>query len=195
MILLLRPLLLKQVACIFSNEESNASQEDLEELNNICFGSARSNLRTMIDLRSYGLVGKSLEPILISHIYIYIYRVLTLCYPIARLGFMENMHLFTSLMILCLAMSINSQRPGSFHQKDEDISTYEAGKDVLRYMMQSGSLAAKGHLGMLKEVEDLGNIIATDGRAGTRDEGEHWVVDEWITQWFGDCSVSNNYGW
>jgi proline utilization trans-activator len=104
---------------------------------------------------------------------------------------MENMHLFTSLMILCLAMSIDSRRPGSLHQKPDDVITYEAGKDVLCYMMESGSLAAKGHLNMLKEVEDLGKVIASNSGVGMNHEGEQWDIDKWMTQLFESEQMSN----
>lgn len=56
-ILLLRPLLLRQIACIFSGEESNASQEDMGHLNDILLRSSRANLRLLIDIRACGLLG------------------------------------------------------------------------------------------------------------------------------------------
>lgn len=95
---------------------------------------------------------------------------------------MENLHLFTSLMILYLAMSINARRPFSFHEKEDDAFTYEAGKDVLRDMIQAGSLAARGHEHMLKEVEDLGRIIARGDGVGLSTTTEQWDVDEWMAQ-------------
>ncbi|CAH0051175.1 unnamed protein product [Clonostachys solani] len=171
-ILLLRPLILRQVACIFSNEKSNAAQEDLEYINNNCLKSARSNVLIMINVRSAGLI--------------------------TRLGFMENMHLFTSLMILCLAMSVNARRPGSFKETPNDIKTYQAGKNVLSYMMTCGSFAAKGNLNMLKEVEDLGITIATESGGVDADEGNQWDIEEWVTQLFesedmlGSCGLHNS---
>lgn len=116
----------------------------------------------------------------------------------ARLGFMENMHLFTSLMILCLAMSVNARRPGSFKETPNDIKTYQAGKNVLSYMMTCGSFAAKGHLNMLKEVEDLGITIATESGGVDTDEGNQWDIEEWVTQLFesedmlGSCGLHNS---
>ncbi|VUC29706.1 unnamed protein product [Clonostachys rosea] len=157
LILLLRPLLLRQVGCIFSKEESSVPQDDLKELNNICLKSARTNVQIMINMRSSDLI--------------------------TRLGFMENMHVFASLMIMCLAMSINAWRPGSFDEAQNDVNIYEAGKDILSYMMQCGSLAAKGHRNMLKEVEDLGIAIASEAGLAV-DAGNHWDIDAWMTQLF-----------
>lgn len=96
---------------------------------------------------------------------------------------MENMHLFTSLLILFLAISINSRQPRTFHQNpDEAASLYEAGKDVLRYNMHSGSLAAKGHLDTLKDIEELGSAITRDDGVGVNHEGWQAEVDEWVAQ-------------
>ncbi|KAL2815238.1 hypothetical protein BDW59DRAFT_166830 [Aspergillus cavernicola] len=154
-IVLLRPFLLKQVAHILSKEDWTIAQSDLEELNKTCFRSARSSVRILVNIQSYGLL--------------------------ARLGQMENIHLFTSLIILRLAMSINTRRPGSFDQSPDDANTYEAGKEVLNYMMRAGSLAAKGHLRMLEDIEDLGNGMAGNDEVGLNHD-EQWDIDEWITR-------------
>ncbi|KAI0161791.1 hypothetical protein GGR52DRAFT_586018 [Hypoxylon sp. FL1284] len=164
-IVLLRPLLLRQIACIFSKEKSNASQEDLKDMNNTCLRSARSNLRILIDVRKQGLL--------------------------ARLGIMENMHLFSSLMVLCLAMSINARHPDSFYKHSDDAATYESGKDVLCDMIRAGSLAARGHEKMLNEIEALGHCIAIDGTAKGDLMAEQWDIDEWMTQLFDGENVSD----
>lgn len=104
---------------------------------------------------------------------------------------MENMHLFTSLMILSLAISINSRCPGIFHQTPEDTGLYDAGKEVLRYMMHSGSMAAKGYLNMLKDVEDLGSAIAMGTNVDVNQEWEQWEqwnVDEWMQLFEGETT-------
>lgn len=100
-------------------------------------------------------------------------------------GKYENMHLFTALVVLCLAMSINARWSGSFEQKPDDSRTYDAGKELLVHMMQSGSMAAKGHLSMLKEVEDLAGVIASGHKTARTDQGEEWnadEMDEWMRQ-------------
>ncbi|KAL4783706.1 fungal-specific transcription factor domain-containing protein [Aspergillus varians] len=155
LIVLLRPVLLKQVAQIYADDRWTIGPSELEELNNTCLRSARSSVRILINIQTYGLL--------------------------ARLGLMENMHLFTSLMIIRLSLWINTRCPGSFEENPEDANTYEGGKDVLRYMMRSGSLAAKGHLNMLKDVEDFGNGMAPNGDAAFNHEGQ-WDIDEWMTR-------------
>ncbi|XXG99250.1 hypothetical protein Hte_005587 [Hypoxylon texense] len=154
-----------QIACIFSKEELNASQKDLMDMNDTCLRSARSNLRILIDVRSRGLL--------------------------ARLGIMENMHLFSSLMVLSLAMSINARHPNSFQQRPDDALTYESGKDVLHDMTRAGSLAARGHEKMLSDVEALGRSIEMDGTEGGEAVAEQWDIDEWMTQLLDGENVSD----
>lgn len=93
---------------------------------------------------------------------------------------MENMHLFSALMILCLAIAINSRRPGSFSLEPDDVATYEAGKGVLHDMIQGGSLPAKGHMKMLEEVEALAERIAKYGNMSLPAVMDEWDADEWM---------------
>lgn len=120
----------------------------------------------------------------------YEYAVIT-DLTLVRLGFMENMHLFTALVILCLAMSINARWPGSFEQKAEDSRTYDAGRELLVYMMKSGSMAAKGHLSMLRDVEELSGVIAAKNGTTTTEDGETWNTDE-MDEWMRELLEGDN---
>jgi proline utilization trans-activator len=98
---------------------------------------------------------------------------------------MENMHLFSSLIVLCLAKVINTRRPHSFHTDPHDGVAYETGKDVLRDMALAGSLAARGHVSMLNDVEALAHSITLgEGTTRTDVRTEHWDADDWITHLF-----------
>ena len=105
---------------------------------------------------------------------------------------MENMHLFSSLIILCLAKVINARRPHSFRDDPNDDVAYDTGKDVLCDMAQAGSLAARGHVRMLNDVEAMAISIAMvgDRAAGPDVPLEQWEADDWITQLF----ESENFG-
>ncbi|CAH0042240.1 unnamed protein product [Clonostachys rhizophaga] len=61
-ILLLWPLILRQVPCIFSDEKLNTTQEDLEYINNNCLRSARLNVLIMINVQSAGLIINARRP-------------------------------------------------------------------------------------------------------------------------------------
>lgn len=105
---------------------------------------------------------------------------------------MENLHLFTALVVLCLATSINVRWPGSFEQNpEEDSRMYDAGKALLTYMMQSGSMAAKGHLSMLRDVEDLCGVIASNNGTASTVQGEGWNADE-MDEWMRELLDGNN---
>lgn len=52
-------------------------------------------------------------------------------------------------------------------------------------MAQAGSLAARGHVSMLNDVEALARSITMgDNAAGADVRTEHWDADDWITQLF-----------
>lgn len=93
---------------------------------------------------------------------------------------MESVHLFTSLMILRLAITLNLCCPGSFDQELDDAGGYEAGKDLLVSMMDSGSLAAKGHIRMMKYVEDMGDAIAIEGEVRLDFHESKLDLDDWM---------------
>lgn len=106
---------------------------------------------------------------------------------------MENMHLFSSLMILCLAAAINTHRSGSFSVDPDDPAAYDMGKKVLREMIQAGSLPAKSYERMLKEVEALGERIASDGIMGFPTVVDEWDGDGWITQLLEGGNMANAF--
>ncbi|KAL4935408.1 hypothetical protein BDV06DRAFT_228861 [Aspergillus oleicola] len=110
----------------------------------------------------------------------------------ARLGLMENIHLFTSSVVLRLAIAINTQRAGSFDLEASDRQTYEEGYDVLLYMMRCGSLAAKGHLKMLKDVGDVADAMEPTRDIG-QDQGKDWDIEEWITQLLESETTSHDF--
>ncbi|KAJ5101590.1 hypothetical protein NUU61_003812 [Penicillium alfredii] len=97
-----------------------------------------------------------------------------------RFGFWESLHLFSGLMILSLAMSVNSRWPDSFDEKADDQNTYEVAKGLLNEMIHAGNLASKGHGQMLAEVE-----ASQSGLFGAQFGGfdlQAWDMDEWVNQ-------------
>ncbi|KAL4864909.1 fungal-specific transcription factor domain-containing protein [Aspergillus spectabilis] len=104
----------------------------------------------------------------------------------SHFGFWESLHLSSGLMILSLAMSVNSRWPNSFDDRDHDRDTYDTAKSLLRKMIGAGNLGSKGHGLMLAEVEAFQN-----GLFGASAQGQQvfdlggWDVDEWIEQAIG----------
>lgn len=85
-------------------------------------------------------------------------------------------------MILSLAMSVNSQWPGSCEEKPDDRDTYDTAKQLLDEMINAGNLGSKGHGQMLVDVEAFQNGLFTV-HSGAVDF--QWDVDEWINQLLG----------
>lgn len=101
---------------------------------------------------------------------------------IARFGFWESLHLFSGLLILSLAMSVNSRWPGSCDENSDDGNTYDTAKKLLDEMITAGNLGSKGHGQMLADVEAFQNGLFT-AHPGAVDF--QWDVDEWINQLLG----------
>jgi hypothetical protein len=104
---------------------------------------------------------------------------------------MENMHLFSSLMIMCLAMAIHTRHPRSFCVQPDDSATYEAGKDVLHDMIRSGSLPAREHKRMLGEMESLAERIASKNLMPMPTLLDDWDADEWMAQLLEGGNINN----
>ncbi|KAL3455952.1 fungal-specific transcription factor domain-containing protein [Aspergillus heterothallicus] len=153
-VLLLRPLFLKQISYLLAGDTVKAYQEDLKFLTNTCLRAARTNLKIIIDLRS--------------------------CDRMTRFGFWESLHLFSGLMILSLAMSVNSRWPDSFDEKNDDRNTYDTAKGLLNEMIFAGNLGSKGHGQMLAEVEAFQNGLFGAQLGGF--DLQAWDMDEWINQ-------------
>ncbi|KAL4883547.1 fungal-specific transcription factor domain-containing protein [Aspergillus karnatakaensis] len=156
-VLLLRPLFLKQISYLLAGDTAKAYQEDVKFLTNTCLRAARTNLKIIIDLRS--------------------------CDRMTRFGFWESLHLSSGLMILSLAMSVNSRWPNTFDENSDDRNTYDTAKGLLREMIQAGNLGSKGHGQMLAEVEQFQNGLFGGNAQHVFDLG--WDVDEWIEQLLG----------
>ncbi|KAL4962008.1 transcription factor domain-containing protein [Aspergillus stella-maris] len=151
-VLLLRPVLLKQISYLIAGDTVKAYQDNLKYLTNTCVRAARTNLKIIIDLRS--------------------------CDKMTRFGFWESLHLFSGLIILSLTMSVNSRWPGSLDEKSDDGHTYDTARGLLSEMIDAGNLGSKGHGQMLADVEAFQTgLFAAQGIVDFQ-----WDVDEWINQ-------------
>ncbi len=152
-ILILRPLLLKQLALISQNESSQAYKGNLMAFNSQCMQAARRNIKIMNSLSELK--------------------------ALAKFGFWESLHLFSSIAIFSLVKFINLKLPGSFEFELDDVLIHERARGLLNNMVQAGNLAAKGHVAMLKEMETLEPVTA----AGTAPSSS--TVDDAVATAFG----------
>ncbi|KAL2856795.1 fungal-specific transcription factor domain-containing protein [Aspergillus pseudodeflectus] len=153
-VLLLRPLFLKQISYLLAGDTIKAYQEDLRFLTNTCLRAARTNLKIITDLRS--------------------------CDRMTRFGFWESLHLFSALMILSLATSVNTRWPHTFTEKPDDRNTYDTAKGLLNEMIAAGNLGSKGHGQMLAEVEAFQSGLFGGHTNGLDMASTGWDVDGWI---------------
>ncbi|KAJ6441132.1 proline utilization trans-activator [Purpureocillium lavendulum] len=164
-ILLLRPLFLKRITHILSDEVSLASEKNLLDFSNRCLASARTNLCILLGLWRQEQIA-----------------VLTSPLRKAKFGFWDSLHLFSSLTILSLAMTANRRHPGSFEERITDLDNYSTARGLLRELVQAGNLTSKGHDRMLTDVEGLADTLGTNPTDGFEPPMEPWGTDAWIEQ-------------
>ena len=76
---------------------------------------------------------------------------------LAKYGFWESLHLFSSLSLLLLVKLINRRWPHTLGLNfcDDDEETYVVCRDILQEMSSVGNFASNDHLRMLHEIENL----------------------------------------
>lgn len=119
-------------------------------------------------------------------------------YYLAKYGYWESLHLFSSLTILCLAKAVVksqdgialSKPPGYNDTAEQDFATYENAKAVFLDMAASGNPAAKDFAAMLTDIERLIDNITAPNTVGIEQTQALWnagitnleFVDEQV--WF-----------
>lgn len=125
--MLIRPVFFKLLAIVLGNEADMSSIDSLLDLSSQCLEAAKCNIRILTMLASLQLL--------------------------AKYGFYDSLHLFSSIKILLLSRLVNAIRPQSLAQKSGDLALYCAGRDLLLSMAARGNLASRGHMRMLEEIE------------------------------------------
>lgn len=132
-VLLLRPLLLHQLASMLRGDVSISFKEEVRNTNSICLQAARTNAKTILHLvRSDMLV---------------------------EYGYWDSLHLFSCLTVMCLAKIMASRLPGPFGRHvtewDEEDALYDQAREVLVKMVRCGNISSKHHLEMITEIESI----------------------------------------
>ncbi|KAM5355035.1 hypothetical protein ACJ41O_001681 [Fusarium nematophilum] len=140
-VLLLRPLLLHQLASMLRGDMSIYFKEEVRTTNSICLQAARTNAKTMLHLAA-------------SHM-------------LVEYGYWDSVHLFSSLTVMCLAKIMARGLPGPFvwqgSEWDEDVALYDQAREVLVNMIQCGNISSRYHLEMLTEIESIGDTMLQPG--------------------------------
>ncbi|KAL2417445.1 hypothetical protein ABEF91_006508 [Exophiala dermatitidis] len=128
-IILMRPVFFKLLAIALGKTDDEASLDSLIELSSRCLEAAKSNMRIVMGL---------------SH-----------TDRIAKYGFWESLHIFSSVHIFSLAQLADTFRPMSLSPASDDSTLYQFAKDLLISMANHGNIAAKGHIKLIDETERL----------------------------------------
>jgi proline utilization trans-activator len=89
---------------------------------------------------------------------------------LAKFGFWESLHLFSSIKIFLMARVINTTRPLSIVYRDsEDDTRYQKAKLLLQEMVDAGNMASRGHNHLLEELERMHDHIASRGQSENAD--------------------------
>ncbi|KAE8132756.1 hypothetical protein BDV38DRAFT_274869 [Aspergillus pseudotamarii] len=127
-ILLLRPLLLKQLYSFVRDGNPSYPSSELSSLNNECLRAATDNT-------------------IIQH-------ALSKCHRIAKFGFWESLHIFSSLTIHVITRFMTEKYSVVFNSTRSN-APFGPVRDLLREMARVGNAASKDHERMIQDVEDL----------------------------------------
>ncbi|KAK4494903.1 hypothetical protein PRZ48_014259 [Zasmidium cellare] len=134
-ITLLRPVFFKLMTSIIQGETDATFLDGHHELSVECIAAARCSLQIL--------------------------QMLAEADRIAKYGFWESLHIFSSLTITTLATLVNKTRPYSFNTSELDENIISNCNGLLSDMAAAGNLAARSHQKMLQDIENsLGPIFA-----------------------------------
>ena len=114
--------------------------------------------------------------------------------PLAKYGFYDSLHLFSSIKIFSLSKLINAIRPLSLVQETQDLSLYTTARDLLLSMAANGNLASKGHMKMLEDIERQLDVVSGSQSQGQTQDLQ--VMDfnlEGITPWIDAIGGSDSF--
>ncbi|OGM40377.1 hypothetical protein ABOM_010595 [Aspergillus bombycis] len=127
-ILLLRPLLLKQLHNLVHGQEDFMTCNDVVSLNTQCLQAATHSTSIIFALSK--------------------------CHKIAKFGFWESLHIFSSLTVHVISSCLMEKRPNAFAAARTS-ALYSPVRSLLGEMARLGNAASKDHEKMIHEIEDL----------------------------------------
>jgi hypothetical protein len=142
--MLIRPVFFKLLALVLGKDTDMASVDGLLELTARCLEVAKYNMHIVTTLSDLSLLGESSSLRFLRA---------SLIYDLAKYGFYDSLHLFSSIIIFSLSRLVNTIRPLSMIQEPQDLALYSSARDLLMSMAAAGNLASKGHVQMLDDIE------------------------------------------
>ncbi|PLB53913.1 hypothetical protein P170DRAFT_469393 [Aspergillus steynii IBT 23096] len=169
-ILLLRPLLLKQLHDLVHENGASMPRDDFASTNTQCLQAATNS--TLIQF------------------------ALSKCHKIAKFGFWESLHIFSSLTVHIISRCLIAKRPSAFATVRENIP-YGPVRSLLGEMARVGNAASKDHERMIHDIENLFtetpfNTGLTEGIEDLVDWPEYMNTDNVA---FGFDDTFPSFGW
>ncbi|KAE8401785.1 hypothetical protein BDV37DRAFT_253974 [Aspergillus pseudonomiae] len=127
-ILLLRPFLLKQLHTLVHGQEDFMTCDDVVSLNTQCLQAATHSTAILFALLK--------------------------CHKIAKFGFWESLHIFSSLTVHVISGCLMEKRPNAFAGARTS-ALYSPVRSLLGEMARLGNAASKDHEKMIHDIEDL----------------------------------------
>ncbi|PVH98163.1 hypothetical protein DM02DRAFT_683049 [Periconia macrospinosa] len=166
-VLLLRPVVLRFLASAIRRDSREVEHPSLTDLCNRCIAMARQNL---IILNSLWGIDR-----------------------IAKFGFWESLHLFSSIKIFLVASIINLIRPFSITFDDiNDRMLYENSKRLLHEMADFGNMSSRGHCSLLEDLEQTRELIIGRVQSNAADGLVLPDFEVNIDQWLAMLNASPN---
>ncbi|KAJ6070522.1 hypothetical protein N7467_011841 [Penicillium canescens] len=134
-ILLLRPLLLMQLYPLVREQLPPTPETELVGLHTQCLRAATDNLK--------------------------IQHALFRCHKIAKFGFWESLHIFSSLTIHVIITCMAEKCPAAF-PNSPDITIYDSVRSLLVEMARAGNAASNDHERMIQDIEGLFKADSTN---------------------------------
>ncbi|TPX15852.1 uncharacterized protein E0L32_000186 [Thyridium curvatum] len=154
-IILIRPVFFKLLATALGKGPSDESSVDnLIGLSSRCLEAAKCNTRIMMGLSNAD--------------------------RIAKYGFWESLHVFSSVNIFSLARLVYAIRPFSPFPDPEDLTLYSFAKELLVSMAGHGNAASRGHLKLIEETERLLDAVSSQSQGAEAMVGLENDIFQWI---------------
>ncbi|OAL53100.1 hypothetical protein IQ07DRAFT_641511 [Pyrenochaeta sp. DS3sAY3a] len=166
-ILLLRPLILRFLRSAITNDATETSQPLLIDLCNRCVNLSRQSLHILNSLWDID--------------------------RIAKFGFWESLHLFSSVKLLLIASIINATGAVNIEYcNSKDSALYESSKVLLCEMGRVGNRTSQGHLHHLEELEHTRDVILSRIHPNATEGFNILDSDIDIDQWLASLNASPN---
>ncbi|KAH7073066.1 proline utilization trans-activator [Paraphoma chrysanthemicola] len=166
-IIVLRPYLLQFLSSALQSAACKIDQSTVDYVCSRCIQSARYNLKIMQGLRQRD--------------------------KIAKFGFWESLHLFSSIKVYLMVNLVTVARPFSIvYDNPDDEGLYRSSKRLLSEMVSVGNISSRKHYDQIEELERLRALIVANMQVHTSGGAQVPNFDIDIDEWLSMLAASPN---